>query len=111
MTDYSQRITSLQTLLVAEGADLAILAGTDQMRYLTGWKEGGHERFVGLFVPAIGQPTLVVPAMNAPQARQTPAGIQNVIGWNDETGWHEAAQAVLLAVMAACSPVMADAEL
>jgi Xaa-Pro aminopeptidase len=61
------------------------------MRYLTGWKEGGHERFVGLFVPAHGEPTLVVPAMNAPQARDTPAGIKNVIGWSDETGWHDAA--------------------
>jgi Xaa-Pro aminopeptidase len=65
------------------------------MRYLTGWKEGGHERFVGLFVPVIGDSTLVVPEMNAPQARSDSAGIQNVIGWLDETGWQSAARAIL----------------
>jgi len=95
MNDYALRITALQNRLVSEGAALAILAGTDQMRYLTGWKEGGHERFVGLFVPAHGDPTLVVPAMNAAQARTTPAGIENVIGWNDETGWHGAANSAV----------------
>lgn len=95
MSDYSGRIAALQEQLRLEGAPLAILAGTDQMRYLTGWKEGGHERFVGLFVPAEGSPTLVVPAMNAPQAMDTPAGIREVIGWRDETGWHAAARSVI----------------
>ena len=90
---------------------MAVLAGTDQMRYLTGWKEGGHERFVGLFVPANGAPTLVVPAMNAPQAKQTPAGIKNVIGWNDESGWHDAAKAAVGASLQTNSVVMVDDEL
>ena len=88
MSDYSVRIARLQEQLRSEGAALALLAGTDQMRYLTGWREGGHERFVGLCVPAQGEPAFVVPAMNAPQAQQTPAGITNVIGWDDATGWH-----------------------
>jgi Xaa-Pro aminopeptidase len=95
MSDYGLRISALQDRLRSQGATMAILAGTDQMRYLTGWKEGGHERFVGLFVPSQGDLTLVVPAMNAPQARCTPAGIKNVIGWSDETGWRTEANEAL----------------
>lgn len=72
----------------AQGIALTLLAGTDQMRYLSGWLEGGHERFVGLFVPAKGEPAFVVPAMNAPQARQTPLGVSVVKGWEDQNGWH-----------------------
>ena len=87
MSDYGRRIARLQAAMQAQGVSLTLLAGTDQMRYLTGWREGGHERFVGLFVPAEGDPAFVVPKMNAPQARETPAGIAQVFGWEDHTGW------------------------
>lgn len=87
MTEYNSRIERLQQQLRTERAAGALLAGTDQMLYLTGWKEGGHERFVGLFVPAEGEPVFVVPSMNADQARHTPAGISRVVGWDDATGW------------------------
>src|SRR5689334_11504510 len=92
MNDYSDRIAGLQAQLRAQGAGGAILAGTDQMRYLTGWREGGHERFVGLLVPADGAPAFLVPAMNADQAKHTPAGIATVIGWDDADGWRGAAR-------------------
>ncbi len=112
MSDYLTRIEMLQEKLVSEGAGMAILAGTDQMSYLSGWKEGGHERFVGMFVPACGEPILVVPAMNAPQARSTPAEIKNVIGWHDEFDWHDAARSAVVqsgASMDSC--VLVDDEL
>jgi Xaa-Pro aminopeptidase len=94
MSDYLHRIQKLQQEMAAQGARLTVLAGTNQMRYLTGWREGGGERFVGLFVPVEGEPSFVVPAMNAPQAAQTPAGITHVLGWNDGPGWHAEAQSV-----------------
>src|SRR5258706_5777653 len=95
MSDFVGRIARLQTLIQEQGAALAVLAGTDQMRYLSGWQEGGHERFVGLLVPAQGEPAFVVPAMNAPQARTTPAGIAQVLGWDDATGWKGEVQSLL----------------
>ena len=97
MSDYSGRIARLQAEMRAQGASLTLLAGTDQMRYLTGWREGGHERFVGLFVPAQGAPAFVVPKMNAPQARETPAGIVDVRGWEDHTGWQDEVTRLLVA--------------
>ncbi len=95
MNDYEVRITRLQAELSIDGTDGIILAGTDQMRYLTGWQEGGHERFVGLLIPLVGDPVFLVPAMKAEQARATPAGIANVVGWDDAAGWQEAAKSIL----------------
>ena len=97
MNDYQGRIAALQAQMKTENIGLTILAGTDQMRYLTGWREGGHERFVGLFVPQAESETasevaFIVPAMNAPQARQTPAELSQVLGWQDATGWHTEAK-------------------
>lgn len=94
MNDFQTRIQKLQTAMQAQGVALTLLAGTDQMRYLSGWREGGHERFVGLFVPAQGEPAFVVPAMNAPQAQKTPLGLSHVRGWEDQNGWHPDAQAL-----------------
>src|ERR1044071_2817345 len=87
MPDYSQRIFRAQEVLRSHGLGGAILAPSDQMRYLTGWAEHGHERLIALFLPAEGEPEFVVPAMNAPQARQNIAGIPRVRSWEDETGW------------------------
>ena len=95
MSDFTVRMVRLKAELGIDGVDVIVLAGTDQMRYLLGWQEGGHERFVGLLVPAVGEPTLLVPAMNVEQARTTPAGITGVVGWDDATGWEDAASAIV----------------
>ena len=95
MSDYRGRIAQLQARMQQEGAGWAVFAATDQMRYLTGWAEYGHERLVGLFVPVQGEPIFVVPAMNAQQAHSNPAGISQVIGWDDATGWHGEVKAFL----------------
>ncbi|HXG23558.1 MAG TPA: Xaa-Pro peptidase family protein, partial [Chthonomonadales bacterium] len=65
----------------------AIFAPTAQMRYLIGWAEPGHERLIALFVPATGEPALVVPSINVAQARENRAGIADVRAWADAQGW------------------------
>jgi D-alanyl-D-alanine dipeptidase len=65
------------------------------MKYLTGWAEPGHERLVGLFVPASGDPVFLVPRMNAPQAVGNPAGLADVRGWTDEASWQGEAETIL----------------
>ncbi|HLJ55837.1 MAG TPA: Xaa-Pro peptidase family protein [Chthonomonadaceae bacterium] len=95
MNSYEVRLVRVQSELAIDGVDGMILAGTDQMRYLTGWQECGHERFVGLLIPAVGDPAFLVPAMNVAQARETPAGMESVIGWDDATGWREAARTIV----------------
>lgn len=88
MADYAQRIARIQEELRKSGLGAAVLAPTDQMRYLSGWCEDGHERLIALLVPTVGEPAFVVPEMNAAQARENPAGIPIVLGWKDSTGWH-----------------------
>lgn len=90
MHDYAGRLKRLQQVMREQGAELAVFGATDNMRYLTGWAEYGHERLVGLFVPAVGDPAFLVPMMNAAQAKTNPAGIANVVGWDDGEGWLDA---------------------
>jgi Xaa-Pro aminopeptidase len=95
MSFYKQRISRAQEALRSAGLGGAIFAPTDQMRYLTGWAEYGHERLIALFLPADGEPAFVVPSMNASQAEENPAAIPTVFGWDDKTGWHPAAARIL----------------
>ncbi len=88
MPDYAGRIARAQAVLREAGIGGAVVAPSDQMRYLTGWAEPGHERLIALFLPAIGEPAFVVPEMNAEQARTNAAGIADVRGWSDTSGWH-----------------------
>lgn len=110
MSDYEGRLERLRVQMDMLGASGAVLAGTDQMRYLTGWQEGGHERFVGLLIPANGEPAFLVPSMNAPQAKTNLAAIDNVVGWDDATGWKEAAR-TLMHAWASEGLVLVDDEL
>jgi Xaa-Pro aminopeptidase len=87
MNHYTKRLALLQSELAARNLTGAVLAGGDNMRYIGGFAEGGHERLVALFVPAEGEPVFVVPKMNAPQAARNLAGFTQVVGWTDEAGW------------------------
>jgi Xaa-Pro dipeptidase len=87
MANYQERLAKFQQLVRDGQAHFALFGASDNMRYLTGWAEHGHERLVGLIVPAQGESVFLVPALNAMQAKTNPAGVEKVIGWNDETGW------------------------
>src|SRR5579859_6638058 len=95
MTDYAGRIARLQEVMREEGAALAVLSWTDQMRYLTGFAEHGHKRFLALFVPSQGESAFVSPSLNAQQARSNPAGVERVLGWEDSAGWQGAVSSLL----------------
>lgn len=95
MTDFGDRLRRLQEAMRRESAVAALFAPSDQMRYLTGWAESGHERLIGLFVPSEGEPAFLVPTMNVSQARGNPAGITGILGWDDATGWQPMAKSLL----------------
>lgn len=95
MLAYASRIARLQRVLRSERLAGAVFAPTDQMRYLIGWAEPGHERLIALLVPAQGQPALVVPAMNAAQARDNPASLRDIRYWEDAEGWHDTVRRLL----------------
>ncbi|XUL92989.1 M24 family metallopeptidase [Streptomyces galilaeus] len=66
----------LDALLISPGADL---------RYLTGYDALPLERLTCLVLPADDDPFLLVPALEEPAARASPAGDLGI----EITGWHE----------------------
>ncbi len=68
------RQARVDALLISPGADL---------RYLTGYHAHALERLTCLVVPAVGPVRLVVPQLEAPSAKASPAGNLNIeiIGW------------------------------
>ncbi|HSV74214.1 MAG TPA: Xaa-Pro peptidase family protein, partial [Chthonomonadales bacterium] len=111
MACYAERIAAAQRRMRESGAGALVVGPTDNMRYLTGWAEAGHERFLALVVTATGEPAFVVPAMNAAQARANPAGIARVRGWADETGWRDDVAAVLGGSVGPDAALVVDEEL
>ncbi len=89
MNLYRERIRRLQALMQQEGYRLAVLSFSDQMRYLSGYMENGHKRFLALLVPWSEEPVFVVPKMNAIEAARNPAQISRVYGWEDASGWQD----------------------
>ncbi|MDE2127007.1 MAG: aminopeptidase P family protein [Armatimonadetes bacterium] len=110
MFDYRKRIAAAQRALLDSGAGLLVVAPTDQMRYLIGWAEGGHERLIALLLPAAGEPVLLVPSMNAREAAANPAGVDRVVGWDDGPQWYGQVRD-LLNEWGAPGAAMADDEL
>jgi len=80
------RLATMQQAMLREGVDCFIAAPSVNMQYLTGFVEPAHERFMALFVPAEGEPTLVVPALSAESARQEAFGVGDIRVWEDHEG-------------------------
>ena len=65
------------------------------MRYLTGWSEDAHERFMALYIPVGGSPCFIAPSLHREQLQSNPAGIVDIRTWNDTTGWRPITEALL----------------
>jgi len=90
-----ERLERLRSQMRAMGCSLAVIAPTDQMRYLIGWAEPAHERFLALLVPVDGMARLVVPALNYEDARGARLCVSDIQGWDDATGWEPPVTEVL----------------
>ncbi len=80
------RLATMQQAMLREGVDCFVAAPSVNMQYLTGFVEPAHERFMALFVPAEGEPTLIVPALSAESARQEAFGVGDIRVWEDHEG-------------------------
>jgi len=86
MNIYEKRLSRARTSMNAYGLDALILTPGAAMRYLTGFSEPGS-RFIALIIPDDRPWLLVTPTLNASQARENPAGIQDIRVWDDAQGW------------------------
>ncbi len=73
--DVTSRIARAQTALAAAGLDVLVVAPGSDLRYLTGYHAVPLERLTALVLPVDGNPVLVVPALEAPEAERSPAAL------------------------------------
>ncbi|WP_251331366.1 aminopeptidase P family protein [Haloplanus pelagicus] len=87
MTPFERRTRRVQSRLAAPGTDadtLALSPGQD-LYYLSGVDRDPSDRLLLFVVPERGDPTFVVPALEAPSVREA-TWIDDVRTWADETG-------------------------
>ncbi len=74
----------------ARGADCAgvLILNPVNVRYLTGYQSNAYSRPLTLIVPVDGEPTLLVPRLEADQARQLTdlADVQDYVEWDTAMG-------------------------
>jgi Xaa-Pro aminopeptidase len=72
--DLASRIKRAQQAMSDAGVDALVVTPGADLRYLTGYAAMPLERLTALFLPATGDPVLVVPELEAAEAQESPAG-------------------------------------
>ncbi|GAB6860022.1 M24 family metallopeptidase [Haloplanus litoreus] len=85
MTPFERRTRRAQARLVDAGADALALTPGRNLYYLSGVDTEPSDRLTLLVVPAEGDPTFVVPALDAASVRDA-TWVTDVRTWADETG-------------------------
>jgi Xaa-Pro aminopeptidase len=68
-----QRLEAAQRATADAGLDALLLPPGSDLRYLTGYHAHALERLTCLVLPAVGEPTLIVPTLERPAAEASPA--------------------------------------
>jgi Xaa-Pro aminopeptidase len=90
-TRFAERMTAARTLAADAGLSAILVAVGADMRYLAGYAAMPLERLTMLVIPADGDPSLVVPRLEAAPARLAPpaaAGLLRVVTWDEGDDAH-----------------------
>jgi Xaa-Pro aminopeptidase len=84
--DLRDRLARAQKAIADAGLDALLVSPGSDLRYLTGYDAKPLERLTCLVVPAVGDPSLLVPRLERPAALASPVGDLDlaVVPW-DET--------------------------
>lgn len=85
---YTHRISAAQRATAEAGLDGLIIGTGAEFAYLTGLWISTHERLTALVIPAVGEPTVLIPAVD--RGDVTLPGLR-VRGWVDGENPHELA--------------------
>jgi Xaa-Pro aminopeptidase len=80
MFDFASRVSRLQALMSDHGIDTVLLAAGSDMPYFSGYSAMPLERITALVVGRDGEPTLFVPALEAPRVEP---GDFEVVPWGE----------------------------
>lgn len=78
---YAARRKQVQAWLAEHGYEAALITPGASFFYLTGWPTQSYERLTALIIPAAGEPSLIVPALDQEAAKA--AGISAIYPWRD----------------------------
>lgn len=94
---YANRLTQAQQLCQTKNIDGLIIGTGSQLQYLTGTTFNTFERLTALIIPASGQPTFILPAVDRGDLTDTPIPKLNITitGWIDGENPHDIAIAAL----------------
>jgi Xaa-Pro aminopeptidase len=83
--NVGQRIKRAQQQAAEAGIDALLISPGADLRYLTGYDATPLERLTALLIPAVGEPTLVVPELERPAALVSPAASLDlrVMDWEE----------------------------
>ncbi|MEV4498523.1 Xaa-Pro peptidase family protein [Micromonospora arborensis] len=79
------RLIAAQRATAAAGLDALLLTPGSDLRYLTGYDAHAGERLTCLVLPAVGEPTLIVPTLERPAAEAAPATGVRIVDHVDGT--------------------------
>lgn len=93
----SDRWRVAQAATKAAGLDALLLTPGADLRYLTGYDAHALERLTCLVLPATGDPVLIVPELEEPAAKDSPAGALDleIRAWREGGDAYEAVRQVL----------------
>lgn len=79
---FQERIQKLHAFLTKQELDAVLITSPKHVYYLTGFFTDPHERFLGLIIPASGEPSLIVPALDR-EAAADASSVQNIFTHTD----------------------------
>ena len=85
---FQERISKLHDFLTKQELDAVLITSPKHVYYLTGFFTDPHERFLGLVLPAQGEPALIVPALDR-QAASEASSVQNIYTHTDTQNPYE----------------------
>ena len=98
-TRFAERLAAARALAGDAGLSAILVGVGADMRYLAGYAAMPLERLTMLVIPAAGDPSLVVPRLEAAPARLAPpaaAGLLPVVTWDEGDDAHALVVASLL---------------
>lgn len=79
---FRERIQKLHAYMTQQGLDAVLITSPKHVYYLTGFYTDPHERFLGLILPAVGEPSLIVPALDR-EAAAAASAVQKIYTHTD----------------------------
>ncbi len=76
--DLASRIERVQSALADAGIEGLLISPGSDLRYLTGYDAKPLERLTALVLPQHGDPVLVVPVLELPEAQRSPAAMAGI---------------------------------